>query len=99
MAQSLATKKVEALRAFVALSLKAEAMARDIKELQTYFTDNGFLTGGGNAIVDADCVGDYAHLTASLVNSGITAIATVALSTGNATILRQIASSPTLPTS
>lgn len=96
---NLTAKKSDAISALVAFSIKAEGLARDIAELQSFFTDNGFLTGGGNAIVDGDCVGANAHLTATLVNSGVTAIATMALSTPNKTVLRQIAATSVLPSS
>jgi hypothetical protein len=97
MAVSMVAKKSDAVSYLVQMAPKAEALSRDVIELLSYFTDNGFLTGGANAIVDADLVGENQHLTAAQVNAGVAAINSLKLSTANATILRQIARTPVLP--
>lgn len=95
MAQDFAAKKLTALQALVARAPIVEALARDNAELVSYFTDNGFLTGGANPISDADAQAAYPWLTAALVNSAVsTAINSVSLSTGNRTTLRQVANLP-----
>lgn len=97
MAQDLTDKKANALSSLVAYAIKAEAMSRDLKELGDYFTDNGFASGGANAIVDGDCTGTNKHLSATIVFDALTAIGSVVLSTTNATRLRKTALVPTLP--
>lgn len=89
---SYVQKKKDYLNALVAMAAEASTFARRAQELISYGTDNGFLTGGANAIVDGDCVDSAAHLTASLVNSGTTAIGTMTLSNPNRVILRQCGS-------
>ncbi len=91
---TLTQKKSDAISKLVSLAPTAMTLAANIKELQSYFTDNGFLTGGGNAIVDGDCTGENAHMDAASVNASVTAIATLALSTGNATTLRKASKNP-----
>lgn len=54
------------------LSAQLLALTRDCEELAAYQTDSGFQIGGANAIVDADCVGDNAHMTAALIGSVVT---------------------------
>lgn len=95
---STAKKKSTALSMLVQMVPKAQALSRDIAEIQKYFVDNGFLIGGTDLVVDSDCAGDgIDHLTAATVNSGITALASMTLSTNNATTLRKLAATPALP--
>lgn len=96
---TLAQKKSDFLTALVSYSSKAEAIVRDIAELSSYFTDNGFATGGANAIADADCVSPNDHLTAALVNAAMTAIVNVNLNAGQKTTMRQVSKQAILPQS
>jgi hypothetical protein len=41
------------------------------KALQDEYTNNGYFDAPGIAIVDEDCIGDNAHMTAALVTSVI----------------------------
>lgn len=94
MAVNLSQKKSDALSSLVALTPDAFELAAKIQELVAYVTDNGFLTGGSSPILDADCVGENAHMDAALFNSAITAISSVSLSTGNKTTLRKTSKKP-----
>lgn len=85
----LAKKKSDAISTVVALAPKAMKMAADLAEAVAFLTDNGFLTGGGNAIVDNDFTGENAHLTATEFNSAVTALGSMSLSTQNKTHLRK----------
>ena len=87
---NLASKKSNYLSILVDYAAKASSLARDIQELNNYFIDNGFATAGANAIVDADCVGENAHLTAALVNAAMTAIVNVNLTPAQRTTMRQV---------
>ncbi len=100
MSVDMTLKKANALQAVMAFSNKALPLALAIQEFVSQMTDDGFLTGGGNAITDADCLlsPTTSHLTAALVNSAVsTALASVTLSTGNKTIIRQAIGSITPP--
>lgn len=78
----------------MAYASRGEAIAREILELQAYFTDNTFATAGAQAITDADAQAAFPWLTAALVNSGMTALNTLLLSPANRTILRQVCNVP-----
>jgi len=42
------------------------------RALQAEYTDNGYFDSPGAQITDADCIGDNAHMSASLITSVIT---------------------------
>ncbi len=92
MSVDMTLKKANALQALMQFSNKALPLCLAIQEFISQMTDDGFLTGGANAITDADCLAQpsTAHLTAALVNSAVsTALSSVTLSTANKTIVRQ----------
>lgn len=91
MPVDMTLKKANALRALMSFADDTLPMALAIQEFVSQMTDSGFLTGGANPITDADCwsAPATAHLTASVVNSAVTALATVTLSNPNKTVLRQ----------
>lgn len=84
-------KKSDAITALVLIAPEALKIAAQVAEVVANITDNGFLTGGSNPIIDADCTGENAHLDAATFNAAVAAIATLALSTGNRTTLRKTA--------
>lgn len=94
MAVDLSKKKSDAISQLVTYSRTAIQVTAQIAELVGFITDSGFLSGGANPIVDADFVGDNVHINAADFNAGVTAINTVALSTGNRTTLRKVSKSP-----
>jgi hypothetical protein len=65
----LTAKKSDYLSRVVDLSERLTDVLKDAQELTSYRGDNGFETGGTNAIADADCVGENAHLTAATVDA------------------------------
>jgi len=87
-------KKTDALAKLVEMDPQAMALALRIQEFVAYVTDCGFLTGGANAITDADCVGENAHLDAALFNNAVSALGSMTLSTNNKTTLRKASRSP-----
>ncbi len=100
MAVDMALKKANALNSLMQFCNKTLPTALAIAEFVSEMTDSGFLTGGANPITDADCLLAPAtsHLTAALVNSAVsTALASVTLSTGNKTIVRQAAGNIVTP--
>lgn len=91
----LSQKKSDTMSRMVDLIPRAMKLAADIKELKSYATDNGFLTGGSNAIVDNDAgTGSNRHLTATSFNDAITALDSLTLNTQNATKLRVASATP-----
>lgn len=90
MPQDLSKKKSDVLSQIVAFAPKAEALARNIAELNSNFVDNGFATAGTNAIVDADCIGENSHMTAALANSAIAALLNINLTPAQKATLRQV---------
>lgn len=72
MAQDLAAKKTDYISATVAFAEALLALTRTGEELAAYQSANGFQSGGGAPIVDADCVGTNGHLTAATVNAVVT---------------------------
>lgn len=94
MAVNLTRKKSDTMTKLISLIPKAMKVTADIKELQNFATDNLFLTGGANAIIDADCVGENSHLDAASFNAAMTALASLNLSAGNATTLRKASATP-----
>lgn len=84
-------KKKDLLNALVSYADKGAAMTREVQELIDYFTDNGFATGGANAIVDADCTDSNSHLSQQLVNDAIVALGNVNLTPAQKTTLRKVA--------
>lgn len=95
MAQDFTAKKQAALNALLNFSQNSLPVALQLAEFVSEMTDSGFLTGGANPITDADCQSRpvTAHLTAALVNTAVTALGTITLSTANKTILRQASGS------
>ena len=87
-------KKSDTLTRLAELSAAAILLTSQITELVGFATDNGFLSGGANAITDAECVGANAHLDAASFNAGVTALGSVNLSTGNRTTLRKASRTP-----
>lgn len=91
----LSQKKSDTMSRMIDLIPRAMKLAADIKELKNYATDNGFLTGGANAIVDNDAgTGAVRHLTATSFNDAITALDSLTLSAANATKLRVASATP-----
>lgn len=91
---NLAQKKTDSVNAFVKLVPSMILLAGQISELNKFLTDNGFLTGGANAIVDADFSGFNGHLDAATFNAAVTAMTTMTLSVPNATALRKASITP-----
>ena len=86
-------------RAFCAkcieFSQESVRFVQDVQEMVNYWQDNGFASGGANPIVQADLDGTaLSHLTPALMAAFITAIATMSLSAGQRTTMRQVASQP-----
>lgn len=99
----LTAKKSDYISAVVKFSQDLLELTVDADELASYQTDNGFQSGGGNAIVDADCVGPNpaspsanAHLTAAQVNAVMTVAAAVSssMTAARRTTLRQANTKP-----
>jgi len=65
----LSSKKSNYLSKLVSFADTMLSTTRMADEIHAYALANGFLTAGANAIVDADCVGANAHLTAASVNA------------------------------
>lgn len=84
-------KKQNSLNSLIRFCNTMLPMALAVAEFQSQMTDDGFLTGGANAITDADCTATPGaqHLTAALVNSAVAALATMTLSNVNKTTVRQ----------
>lgn len=91
---NLVNKKSDFLSKVVEYAGKAEAIVREIAELSSYYTDNGFNAGGANVIADADCIGTNSHLTAALVQAAMAAIVNVNLNAAQKTTMRQVSVSP-----
>lgn len=102
---NLAAKKSDYISAVNAFSTKLLALTVDADELTAFQTDNGFGTGGTNAITDADCLGPNpnpvspganAHLTAAQVNAVMTVVAAVSssMTAARRTTLRQANAKP-----
>lgn len=72
MALDLSAKKSNFISSAVDFSEALLALTRSGEELAAYQAANGFQSGGANAVVDADCVGNNAHLTAATVNAVVT---------------------------
>lgn len=88
---NLASKKTDFISQVVVFSQRLLALSVNADELAAFQSDNGFQSGGGNAIVDADCVGDNQHLTAAQVNAVLTVAAAFsgAMTAARRTTLRQ----------
>lgn len=91
---NLTQKKSDAMTKLVQMIPLAMDVAQQVKELDAYFADNGFKTGGNNAIVDGDCIGENAHLSATIMNDALAGIASLVLSTTNATKMRLASRTP-----
>jgi hypothetical protein len=93
---SLGAKKSDFITAVDAFSARLLALTVDADELAAFQADNAFQSGGANAIVDADCTGANAHLTAAQVNAVMTVVAAVSssMTAARRTILRQANAKP-----
>jgi len=65
-------RKSDFISTCVSLSAQLLSLTRDCEETAAYRTDSEFQAGGANAIVDADCVGANAHMTAATVAAVVT---------------------------
>lgn len=91
---NLTSKKSDAISKLVAICPRAMEILSEVVELQNYLADNLFLTGAANAVIDADCVGDNAHVTAADFNAAMTALAAMTLSPSQRATLRRVSRVP-----
>ena len=93
---NLSAKKSDYISGVGAFSTKLLALAVDADELAAFQADNGFQSGGANAIVDADAVGANAHLTAAQINAVMTVAGAFssAMTAARRTTLRQANAKP-----
>jgi hypothetical protein len=93
---NLSSKKSDYVSLVAQFSQRLLALTVDADELSAFQADNAFQSGGANAIVDADCVGANAHLTAAQVNAVMTVVANVSssMTAARRTTLRQANAKP-----
>jgi hypothetical protein len=92
----LTGKKALFLTNVVTAATLINQLTRIADELPAYYTDNGFAAGGTSPIVDADCTGPNAHLSAALVGS-VTAVLTAlsgAMTPARRATMRQAETNP-----
>jgi hypothetical protein len=73
----LTAKKSDYLSKVVQLSEALLEITRDCDEMKLFREDNEFQIGAPNAIVDQDCLGANAHLTAANVDAAVQVAAAI----------------------
>jgi hypothetical protein len=93
MAQDLTNKRRDFASACVNYAAKAISLTRDVAELVSLYTDNGFNPGGTNPFQQTDLDNSAnAHLTPAIIDAFVTAISNVNLNAGQRTTMRKVAS-------
>jgi hypothetical protein len=93
----LAAKKSDYISAALSFAEQLLALTRTGEELALYQTANALQSGGASALVDADCTGTNAHVTAATVNAVVTIAGQLggAVTTAMRNTMRQASHKPT----